>query len=147
MVTDSGKVIVISEPPPDAGVNSMLDILAKVNVKEIEAGAKVSAVKSIAELGKRNAANYVVRDIAFRIETLLNNNNGVLSPEVIDIYKTLLSTAKEISISESKTDITKSKANILKEVNSLIEKTKDTTYKNLKLDSTFFKTIQKQIDE
>lgn len=146
MVTNSGKVVVISEPPPDAGVNSMLDIIAKANVKEVEAGAKVSAVKSIAELGKRNAANYVVRDIAFRIETLLNNNHGALTPEVVDIYKTLLTTSKEISIAESKSDISKAKADLFKELNSLIEKTKDAAYKNLNLDSTFFKKIQLQLD-
>lgn len=146
MVTDSGKVVVISEPPPDAGVNSMLDIIAKTNVKEVEAGAKVSAVKSIAELGKRNAANYVVRDIAFRIETMLNNNNGKLPSEAIDLYKTLLATAKDISVEESKTEIIKSKAEMLKELNSLIEKSKDTTYKKLNLDSTFYKNIQKGLE-
>ncbi|OQP67869.1 hypothetical protein A4R26_10205 [Niastella populi] len=129
LITPDNKVKVISEPPPDAATNKMLDVLAKTNVKDkVEAEAKVSAVKSVAELGKRTVAINFVRDIGFRIEALLNNNTTI-DANTVTLYTLLLEKAKEISLAESNTEVVKNKVDILKELNLILSKADSTAPK------------------
>ncbi|MEJ8756786.1 hypothetical protein WG947_07270 [Pontibacter sp. H259] len=145
LITKEGLIKVISEPPPDAGVNNMLDIIAKTKIKgDIDAGIKLSTVRSVAELGKKNASNYIIRDITFRIETLLNNNTEI-SPEALSLYMELLSSTKEIALAETNLESSRAKVEMLKELNALITKSQDPNFVALKLDSTFFKNLNKQI--
>lgn len=147
MVNPDGTVKIISENPPDVAINNTIDALAKVNIGDkVDVGAKFSAIKSVAELGQKNAANYMIRDLAFRIEAL-KINSETIAPEIINIYEKLIQSAENISIAESKNSKSKNKAEILKELNQLIKFSKDTTYKDLKIDSTFIKKIGKIIDE
>lgn len=147
LVNAEGKVTVISENPPDAAINSNIDALAKANVTgQVDAAAKFSAVKAVAELGQRNAANYMIRDLAFRIEALKNNHNGGLDQDVKEIYIKLIDAAVKISVAESNNKIYDSKATILKELNSLIKLSQDDDYKELKLDSLIEK-IEEMLKE
>lgn len=141
LVNPDGKVKVISENPPDAVLNSSIEILAKSKVGDkVDAGLKLSAIKSIAELGKRNSANYMIRDLAFRLEALKNNNDSI-DPEIIRIYEKLIESSERITIAESKFQIQKSKEETLKELLNIIKISKDTAYSDLKIDSTFFKKL------
>src|SRR5690606_37069939 len=141
-VNADGTVRVISENPPDAAINSTIDVLAKAKVGDkVDAAAKFSAVKAVAELGQRNAGNYMIRDLAFRIEALKNNHDGEIDEDIIKIYEKLIESAEKITITDSKNKIYESKASTLKELTSLIKMSKDTTYRELKLDSTFIKKI------
>lgn len=147
LVNADGTVKIISENPPDAAINSTIDALAKVKVGDnIDVGAKLSAVKTVAELGKRNASNYMIRDLAFRIESL-KNTSGKIDPEIIEIYKKLICSAEKISIAESQNQINQSKQETLKEFTNLIKLSKDASYKDLKLDSTFFKKLGEYIEK
>lgn len=143
LVDTNGKVRVISENPPDAAFNSTISALAKAKVgDQIDAAAKFSAVKAVAELGQRNAANYMIRDLAFRIEALKNNDDGKpMDSDVKEIYLKLIASGENISIAESKNKIYESKATTLKELTSLIKMSNDEAYKDLKLDSLFIKKI------
>lgn len=149
LVNAEGKVTVISENPPDAAINSNIDALAKANVTgQVDAAAKFSAVKAVAELGQRNAANYMIRDLAFRIEALKNNEDGKpLDPDVKEIFLKLIASAENISIAESKNKIYDSKATTLQELNSLIKLSKDDAYKDLKIDSDFIEKIGEFINQ
>ncbi len=148
LVNADGTVKVISENPPDAAINSTIDVLAKAKVGDkVDAAAKFSAVKAVAELGQRNAGNYMIRDLAFRIEALKNNHDGKIDKDIIEIYKLLIQSAEKITITDSKNKIYESKATTLKELTSLIKMSKDTTYNELKLDSTFIKKIGKFIEQ
>ncbi len=147
LVNANGTVKVISENPPDAVINSTLDVLAKAKVGDkVDAAAKFSAVKAIAELGKRNAGNYMIRDLAFRIEAL-KNNEGEVDPAIIKIYEKLITSAEKIAIADSKNQVYHSKKETLKELTELIKLSKDTLYQDLKIDSTFIKKIGKYINE
>lgn len=146
LVNPNGSVKVISENPPDAGINNTLEILAKSEINDkVDAGLKLSAIKSIAELGKRNAGNYMIRDLAFRIETL-KNNNGQIDTEIIKIYEKLIESAEKITISENKLQHQKSKEEVLKNLLDVIKISKDTSYSKLKIDSTFLKKIGTYLD-
>jgi hypothetical protein len=148
LVNADGTVKVISENPPDAAINSTIDVLAKAKVGDkVDAAAKFSAVKAVAELGQRNAGNYMIRDLAFRIEALKNNHDGKIDKDIIEIYKLLIKSAENITITDSKNKIYESKAATLKELTSLIKMSKDTTYNELKLDSIFIKKIAKFIEQ
>lgn len=147
LVNADGTVKVISENPPDAAINSTIDVLAKVKVgNKVDAAAKFSAVKAVAELGQRNAGNYMIRDLTFRIEALKNNHDEKIDEDIIEIYKLLIKSAENITITDSKNKIYESKATALKEITSLIKMSKDTIYKDLKLDSTFIKKIGEFIE-
>lgn len=142
LVSPDGTVKIISENPPDAALNSSIEALAKAKVVDnVDAVAKFSAVRAVAELGSRNAGNYMIRDLAFRIESLKNNHDGKIDNQTIEIYKELIQSAERISIAESKNNYYNSKARILKEFKEIIEMSKDTVYRDLKLDSTFIKKI------
>lgn len=147
LVNGEGKVKVISENPPDAAINSTIDFIAKAKVNDkVDSEAKFSAVKSIAELGKRNAGNYMIRDLAFRIEAL-KNNEGEIDPKIFEIYNKLISSAENITIKESENELMQSKYGAIKELNSLIKLSKDTIYKDLKIDSVFIKNIGEYLKE
>lgn len=146
---DSGgnfDIRVISENPPDAAFNNTIDALINVKVKGVDVGAKFSAMKSLAELGQRNSANYMIRDVAFRIESLLNNHPKGIDENIVALYKELLNSAENIAIAEAKGETSKNKAETLQELSRLIAISQDPKYKDLKLDSTFFQTIQKYLD-
>lgn len=147
LVNANGTVRIVSENPPDAAITNSIELLAKTKVEgQLDAAAKFSAVGALAELGQRNAGNYMIRDIAFRIESLENNSNGKIDESIISIYKELIKSGEKITIEESKNRIYESKAATLKELTSLIEMSKDTAYMDLKLDSTFIKKIGKFIE-
>lgn len=127
------KVQVISENPPDAAISSSIDALAKAKVGDkVDAEAKFAAVRSVAELGQRNAGNYMIRDIAFRIEAL--QNNGGIDDKVIALYKELIKSGESISIAHAQTDASKAKVELLKEINLFLLKG-DTTNQKPRLDS------------
>lgn len=142
LVKADGNVRVISENPPDATISSTIDVLAKAKVgSEVDAAAKFSAVKAVAELGEKNAGNYMIRDLAFRIEALKNNHDGEIDEDIIKLYEKLIESAEKITIFDSKNKMHESKAIALEELTTLIKMSKDTTYKELKLDSNFIKKI------
>jgi hypothetical protein len=147
LVSADGSVKVISENPPDAAINSTIDALVKAEVgNNVDAAAKFTAIKAVAELGHRNAGNYMIRDLAFRIEALKNNHNEEIDDNVIEIYKNLISSAENISIAESKNKIYESKAKALEELKLIIKMSKDSVYKDLKLDSTFIRKLGELIE-
>ena len=147
LVNSEGKIKVISENPPDGAINSSIDILAKAKVGDkIDAAAKFSAIKSVAELGQRNAANYMIRDLAFRIEAL-KNNHETIDTTIAGIYEKLIKSAEKITISETRAKLAQSKENTLKELTSLLKISKDTLYRDLKIDSTFIRKIGEYIDK
>ncbi len=136
------EIKVISEPPPDAGLISTIEGILKVKVTDqVDVGAKFSAITSVAELGKRNAANYMVRDIAFRIETL-KNNDGSIDTQIVELYKLLIASAEKISIAESEAEMSNNKLETLQEINKLLVFAKDTNNNDLGLDSNFFNAIE-----
>ena len=114
LVYDNGtKVKVISENPPDAAISSSISFLASADVmSKVNADLAVNAIKSMSELGQRNAANYMVRDIAFRIEALKNTNDGVIDTMTFKLYDQLIKSAEKICSSESKADSKKYEAQI-----------------------------------
>ncbi len=141
------KINIISENPPDAALNSTIETLAKVKVGDkVDAGAKFSTIKSVTELGQRNAANYMIRDFAFRIEAL-QNNGGKIDDKILELYKTLIKTAENISIAEVNSNNNKNKLETIQELSKMINFTKDSAYNKLKLDSTFFQNIQNYLDK
>ncbi|WP_143019944.1 hypothetical protein [Niabella drilacis] len=147
LAKEDGTVKVISENPPDAALNSTINVLVKANVAgKIDAAAKFSAVKSVAELGKKNAANYMIRDLAFRIESLQNNASDI-DDNILKTYNRLIDAAEKISIAETQASISASRNESWQTLMQLIKLSKDTLYRDLKLDLTFFKTISKQIEE
>jgi hypothetical protein len=148
LVNPDGSVRIISENPPDAVINSTIDALAKVKVTdEVDIEAKFGAVKAVAELGQRNAGTYMIRDLAFRIEALKNNHDGEIDKPIMDIYKKLIESAENITITDSKVKMHESKASTIKELTSLIKMSKDTLYKDLKIDADFIKKISEYIGE
>jgi hypothetical protein len=148
LVNPDGSVRIISENPPDAVINSTIDALAKVKVTdEVDIEAKFGAVKAVAELGQRNAGTYMIRDLAFRIEALKNNHDGEIDKPIMDIYKKLIESAENITITDSKIKMYESKASTIKELTSLIKMSKDTLYKDLKIDADFIKKISEYIGE
>lgn len=149
LVNANGTVRVISENPPDVAINSTIDVLAKAKAGDkVDAAAKFSAVKAVAELGQRNAGNYMIRDLAFRIEAMKNNlDEKPIDKSIFKIYEKLIQSAEKITIADSKNKIYESKATTLKELTTLIKMSKDTTYKELKLDSTFIKKIGEFIEK
>jgi hypothetical protein len=135
------QIRVISENPPDASISTTIENISKIKVKDaVEIGNSLSAITSVAELGNRNSSNYMIRDIAFRIESL--KTGGLLDTDVIELYKLLLVTAEKISIAESQVKISENKLELVKEIKDLIQVAQDTTKKQLGLDSTFFDAIE-----
>ncbi len=72
-VDKNQRVRMLSENPPDAAIQSITEISAKIkglkgDVGEVEAAFK--AQKSIAELGKRTAAVNMLRDALYRLNEL-----------------------------------------------------------------------------
>lgn len=121
--TNTYRVQMVSENPPDAAMSSTIDALAKAKVGgKVDAEAKFNAVRAVAELGQRNAANYIIRDIAYRLEAL--QNNGGITPEILTIYKELLATAERVSMSQdsSPATVAKEKAELVKQLNDLLGK-------------------------
>lgn len=92
------KVRVLAENPPDAAIQSIIGITAKVKgIDGVgEAEAAFNAQKSIAELGKRTAAVNMLRDALYRLNEMYyatvdeNNETKELlknSPELLKIFQ------------------------------------------------------------
>lgn len=70
-ITPENKIRVLAENAPDAAIQSIVDISAKMSgVKEINAELALNTQKSIAELGKRTASVNILRDALYRINEL-----------------------------------------------------------------------------
>ncbi len=88
----------------------------------------------------------MIRDLAFRIETI-KNNEDTIDPDIINIYEKLIDSAEKITISESKNKIYRSKEETLKELSKLIQLSKMDVYQDLKIDSTFIQKIGEYINK
>ncbi|PPK87333.1 hypothetical protein CLV84_0273 [Neolewinella xylanilytica] len=147
LVMPDGTVKVLAENPPDVALSSAITTLAKAKVKdEIEAEAKLTAITSVAELGSRNAANYMIRDLAFRIEALQNNTGGI-DPAVIDLYKELLTVAESVSASEniSQSDVARSEE--ITAIIKLIETLNDPEYNGIEIDPGLIDSMLRNASE
>jgi hypothetical protein len=64
----NGRIHVLSEVPPDAAVQTLTSVVAKLNVKNtVTADFSLQTAKTIAELGQRTALVNMQRDALFRL--------------------------------------------------------------------------------
>lgn len=135
------NIRIISEPPPDVAINSTISAILDVKVPEaVDVSAKFEAVKSVAELGSRNSANYLIRDFGFNIQSLLNNY-GKIDPDVKELYKDALKTAENMSIAASNSKVEESKVEGLAELTKMYALANDTT-KKFRPDSATIKKME-----
>jgi hypothetical protein len=112
-------VRVISEPPPDVIVTSVVDLLGKMDFgKAGSAGSasgelKANIAQSVTELGKRTAAVNILRDALYRLQEMRNNNH--INSDEIGLFEKILAAATTIA----KSDETTQKALLFKEASIL----------------------------
>lgn len=129
----SNKTKIISEVSPDAIVNVISELNNSLKIKDIgETSQKLSYAENVVALGKRTVAVNILRDALFRLEEM-NVNNESIDPKLLDLFKEVLSVAKEIALSEK----TAEETNKLK-----AEESKNKSEESLLLQKTNKKQIQ-----
>ncbi|EJL72484.1 hypothetical protein [Chryseobacterium populi] len=95
-----GRVIVISEPPPDVAtklateLGAKADIIGKANID-----LYLQTTKSIAELGRRTSAVNILRDALYKLTELKLRDNG-LDGQTTALFNKILEAVKDISYVE-----------------------------------------------
>lgn len=98
MYVHKGKIRVLAENAPDAAIQSITDISAKVKgIESVDVEAAFKTQRTIAQLGKRTAAVNMLRDALYRLNELyyasLDENSGLLNKAM---EKGLIKTPKEL---------------------------------------------------
>lgn len=141
LVQPDGRVKILSENPPDAAVTTAITALASAQYKDsLRAEAAFTAIKSVAELGSRNATNYLVRDLAFRIESL-KLNEDTIDTATIKLYMKLMEAAENMVKSESVSLAAQSKSSRLESIVKLVELAARENSSAPKIDSTLLDQI------
>lgn len=84
MYVKDGKIRVLAENAPDAAIQSITDISAKVKgIESVDVEAAFNTQRTIAQLGKRTAAVNMLRDALYRLNELyyasLDENSTLLN--------------------------------------------------------------------
>lgn len=84
MYVKNGKIRVLAENAPDAAIQSITDISAKVKgIESVDVEAAFKTQRTIAQLGKRTAAVNMLRDALYRLNELyyasLDENSALLN--------------------------------------------------------------------
>ncbi|WP_294213279.1 hypothetical protein [uncultured Chryseobacterium sp.] len=103
---DKGKMIVISEPPPDVATKLATELGAKADVmNKVNAELYLQTTKSIAELGKRTSAVNILRDALYKL-TELKLNNDTIDDRTFRLFNEILDVAKNVSYAELQSEMT-----------------------------------------
>ncbi|HIC8646180.1 TPA: hypothetical protein ACW7X5_003452, partial [Elizabethkingia meningoseptica] len=100
-----GKIIVISEPPPDVATKLATELGAKADViGKVNTELYLQTTKSIAELGKRTSAVNILRDALYKLSELKLKNDS-LDKQTVALFMKILDVAQSVSQVELQNEI------------------------------------------
>ncbi|WP_336664527.1 hypothetical protein [Elizabethkingia meningoseptica] len=100
-----GKIIVISEPPPDVATKLATEIGAKADVfGKVNSELYLQTTKSIAELGRRTSAVNILRDALYKLSELKLKNDS-LDKQTVALFIKILDVAQSVSQAELQNEI------------------------------------------
>lgn len=99
---ESGKVNIISEPPPDAIVSAVSELASSFKYKEdVDASFTQKLTETISDLSKKTNSDNILRDALYRINEY-KLNFETFDKESVQLYMEALSVAREIATTEGK---------------------------------------------
>lgn len=99
---EKGTLNIISEPPPDAMVSALTELVGSLKFKEdVDASMSQKLTETITDLSKKSNSDNILRDALYRINEY-KLNFGKFDAESVQLYMEALSVAKEIASKEGK---------------------------------------------
>ncbi len=97
---NNGKVHTVSEVQPDVAISSILELSSNIRKgEEFTAEQTVNITRTVAQLGERTEAVNILRDALHRLSEIRNNSDSI-DKETKDIFENILSTVKEIILTD-----------------------------------------------
>jgi hypothetical protein len=99
IVPKGKEVRTISEPAPDAGMESVSKFLASIDYKGIKGEASAEVAEKLIQFGQRTQTIMFLRETLFRL-TEVGNNAGLDKVEYQELYKQVVQAAADLAKTE-----------------------------------------------
>ncbi len=99
IVPKGKEVRTISEPAPDAGMETVIKFLTSMDYKGIKGEASAEVVEKLVQFGQRTQTIMFLRETLFRL-TEVGNNAGFDKTEYQELYKQVVQAAADLAKTE-----------------------------------------------